>query len=108
MSARIIAAAGLLSAAAIVASAIPASAAPFASLIGVRGTEEFTCAVTTHGVNVTPLTSAVNGCGNRIWLHQNLNGSGWGYCISGHTNPPIPTIYDNPAQAQVVANTAHC
>lgn len=100
---------GLLSAAAIVASALPASAATsFVSLIGNGGTEEFTCAVTTHGISVAPLRSADNGCANRVWLHKNLNGSGWGYCISGHTDPSIPTKYDAAQQAQVVSNKTKC
>jgi hypothetical protein len=100
---------GLLSAAAIVAFALPASAAtPFVSLIGNGGTEEFTCLVTAHGINVAPLRSADNGCANRVWLHKNLNGSGWGYCISGHTNPSIPTKYEAAQQAQVVSNKARC
>jgi hypothetical protein len=102
------AAAGLLGVTALLASAIPASAAAEASLIGVRGTENFTCTHTTHGVNVDPLTRVDNGCGTRIWLHQNLNGSGWGYCISKHSNPAIPTRYENPQQAQVTSNTANC
>jgi hypothetical protein len=102
------AAAGLLSAAAIIASAVPASASPYVTLKGIRGSEEFTCKITTHGINVTPLISAANGCGNRVWLHKNLNGSGWGYCISGHANINIPTKYQNPQQAQVSANKAKC
>jgi hypothetical protein len=105
---RSAAAAGILSAAALVASAVPASAAPFASLTGFGGTEEFTCAVTTHGIRVDPLSFADNGCANRVWLHQFHDGSGWAYCISGHTNPSIPAKYDVAEQAQVVANTAHC
>lgn len=102
------AAAGLFGVAVLTASAIPASAAPEVSLVGIRGTEQFTCTVQTHGVNVSPLDSANNGCGTRVWLHQNSNGSGWGYCISKHTDPTIPTKYDNPAQAQVTSNTANC
>jgi hypothetical protein len=101
-------AAGLLSAAAIIASAVPASATSYVTLKGIRGSEEFTCQVATHGINVTPLISADNGCGNRVWLHKNLNGSGWGYCISGHTSVNIPTKYQNPQQAQVSSNKAKC
>jgi hypothetical protein len=106
---RSAATAGILSAAALVASAVPASAAPFASLTGFGGTEEFTCAVTTHGIRVDPLTSANNGCANRLWLHQFHDGSGWAYCISGHAaNQPIPARFHAAEQAQVVSNTAHC
>lgn len=102
-------AAGLLSAAAIIASTVPASAASsYVTLTGDRGTEEFTCTVGTHGINVNPLYHADNGCANRVWLHQNLNGSGWGFCISGHTDEAIPTKYDNAQQAQVSKNTAKC
>ena len=102
------AAAGLLSAAAIIAPAIPASAASYVSLHGFLGTEQFTCAVATHGINIGPVSSAANGCANRVWLHQYLNGSGWAYCIPGHTNPTIPTRYQAAQQALVSANTASC
>jgi hypothetical protein len=105
---RSAAVAGILSAAALVASAVPASAAPFASLTGFGGTEEFTCAVTTHGINVDPLSHADNGCSKRVWLHQFHDGSGWAYCISGNTDPSIPAKFDAPEQAQVVSNTASC
>ncbi len=100
---------GLLSATAIVFSALPASAATsFVSLVGNSGTEEFTCTVNTHGISVGALHSVDNGCANRVWLHKNLNGSGWGYCISGHTDPSIPTKYDAAQQAQVVSNKSKC
>lgn len=101
---------GLLSAAAIATSALPASAAAksFVSLVGNSGTEEFTCTVNTHGISVGALHSVDNGCANRVWLHKNLNGSGWGYCISGHTDPGIPTKYDAAQQAQVSSNKAKC
>jgi len=101
--------AGILSTAALVASAIPASAAPFVTLTGFGGTEEFTCAVTTHGIRVDPLSFASNGCANRLWLHQFHDGSGWAYCITGHaSNHPIPARFDAAQQAQVVTNTASC
>jgi hypothetical protein len=100
---------GGLSAAALVASALPAQAESVVVLTGFLGrTEQFTCKVTTHGINITPLTSANNGCSNRLWLHQNLNGSGWGYCVSGHKDVSVPTKYDGAQQAQVVSNTAKC
>lgn len=102
-------AASLLSVAAIIASTVPASAASsYVTLTGDRGTEEFTCKVTTHGINVGPLYHANNGCGNRVWLHQNLNGSGWGFCISGHSDVSIPTKYETAQQAQVSSNKAKC
>jgi len=102
-------AAGILSTAALVASAVPASAAPFVTLTGFGGNEEFTCAVTTHGIRVDPLNTVTNGCANRVWLHQFHDGSGWAYCISGHTgNQSIPARFDAPEQAQVVTNTAQC
>jgi hypothetical protein len=102
-------AASLLSAAAIIATTVPASASPaFVTLTGDRGTEEFTCTVSVHGINAGPLFRADNGCGTRLWLHKNLNGTGWGYCISGHTDVSIPTKYDNPQQAQVTSNKAKC
>src|SRR5713226_3151591 len=98
-------AAGLLSAAAIIASATPASAASSVALTSSLGVhEDFTCAVTTHNVTAVPLSTADNGCANRVWLH----GTGFSYCISGHTHQNVPTKYDNPQTAQVSANTAAC
>jgi len=98
-------AAGLLSATAIIASAIPASAAADVALTsGLGGHEDFNCTVTSHNVTAVPLSTVNNGCANRVWLH----GTGYSYCISGHTARNIPTAYDNPQTAQVSANTAAC
>ena len=98
-------AAGLLSAAAIIASATPASAASSVALRGaLGGNEDFTCAVATHNVNISPLSTANNGCSNRLWLH----GPGFSHCITGHSEQNVSTKYENTQQAQVSANTAPC
>jgi hypothetical protein len=102
---RSVTAAGLLSAAAIIASAIPASAAAYVALTSGLGIHnDFTCAVATHNVTAVPLSTAANGCANRVWLH----GIGFSYCISGHTEQNVPTRYHNPQTAQISANTAPC
>jgi serine/threonine protein kinase, bacterial len=91
------------------ASATPTSASSYVALEGAVGVEKFTtCVSATHSVNVDPLSFVENGCANRVWLHQNANGSGWSYCVSGHTDESIPAKYDNPAQTLVSANTAAC
>ena len=108
-------AAGLLSAAAIIASAIPASAAAIpasaaslphyvALISGIGFRNDFACVVDTHNVTAVPLSTAANGCANRVWLH----GIGFSYCISGHTEQNVPTRYHNPQTAQISANTAAC
>ena len=45
---------------------------------------------------------------NRIWLHQNPNGSGWADCFEGRLSWPLHGRDQNPGNVQVSANTNPC
>jgi hypothetical protein len=56
--------------------------------------------------SIPSVASVANECGWRVWLHQNSNGSGYGFCISPGANPKIPVkVY---RQLQVTVNRAAC
>jgi hypothetical protein len=98
---------GLLGSAGLVASAVPASAASAATLTGFFGTEEFNCTVTTHNVSISPVYTADNGCGTRLWLHGDFP-SAFSFCISPGEYETIPSAYQDVQNAQVTSNTAAC
>jgi hypothetical protein len=97
----------LLSSAALMASAVPSSAASAVTLTGFFGTEEFNCAVTDHNVSISPVYTADNGCGTRVWLHGDFP-SGFSACISPGEYETVPTKYQDVQYAQVTSNTAAC
>ena len=45
-------------------------------------------------------------CSVRVWLHQNSNGSGYGFCISPGANVSVPARTYH--QLQITVNTAAC
>jgi hypothetical protein len=46
---------------------------------------------------------------NRVWFHQNSNGSGWADCFSGqYTSRPLTGRDKNPGNVQVTSNTSAC
>jgi hypothetical protein len=56
--------------------------------------------------SIPSVASVANECSWRVWLHQNSNGSGYGFCISPGANPVIPVkVY---RQLQVTVNRAAC
>ncbi len=104
-------AAGLLGAAAITASAIPASGASQVLIVGFKGNEAALCGSATHNIrtNIWPLSQVENGCGTRVWLHQNTDGSGWTYCVSPHSVTGfLQGKYQYAGQFYVSTNTANC
>ena len=57
-----------------------------------------------------PMGTFVNNTGDRVWLHQNADGSGWAVCL-GHGMVYITaggTVYQNPGNVQITTNTAIC
>jgi hypothetical protein len=70
----------------------------------------YLCSVTTKdlsgGTIYSKLYSHVN---NRIWLHQNPDGSGWAQCFQGNgTTWGLSGVSTNPGNIQVSSNTAPC
>jgi hypothetical protein len=56
--------------------------------------------------SIPSVLGVINECSVRVWLHQNSNGSGYGFCISPHANVGVPArVY---RQLQVTVNTAAC
>jgi hypothetical protein len=118
--AKLIIAASVLSAAALAVPALPASAsiAPDALLysasinsLAQNSNYEVSCTPGSHAISeaaVGGVIAAANGCGTRIWIHQNPDGSGWSYCISPYTYTTVPGWAYWPEQILVSANTAGC
>jgi hypothetical protein len=98
---------GLLTSAALMASAVPSSATSAATLTGFFGTEEFNCVVTDHNVSISPVYSADNGCGTRVWLHGDFP-SPFSVCISPGKYETVSTPYEDVQDAQVTSNKAAC
>jgi len=90
-------------------------AAGSGTLVGVHDAQgKVECLLTTGTFPVVippPLTYMVLHSTNRVWLHQNLDSSGWADCF--HTSSP-PTRRDlhgrdtDPGNIQVSSNTAAC
>jgi hypothetical protein len=56
---------------------------------------------------LTPIIAGVHDeCSVRVWLHQNSNGSGYGFCISPGANVSVPAKTYH--QLQITVNTAAC
>jgi hypothetical protein len=50
-----------------------------------------------------------NHSGDRVWMHQNGNGSGWADCFtSGNVYYVAGTRDQNPGNVQVSTNTSAC
>jgi hypothetical protein len=45
---------------------------------------------------------------NRVWFHQNEDGSGWSKCYSGGSIENIPVAFQDPGNILLSANTAPC
>ena len=45
---------------------------------------------------------------NRVWFHQNPNGSGWATCFSGGGSYNITGREQHPGNILISLNTAHC
>ncbi len=94
------------------ASASPASCGPSNAIVHLQGTKGdlYICAVTT--INTTglgPFTLLEKTTHNRVWLHQNANGSGWADCFwADNVDHPLKGRDQNPGNVQVSSNTASC
>ena len=56
---------------------------------------------------ITPIIAGVHDeCSVRVWLHQNSNGSGYGFCVSPGANVSVPGRAYH--QLQITVNTAAC
>ena len=59
-----------------------------------------------------PITSALNECGVRVWLHQytypQYLTSGWAYCVNPGGPHGIPADRSNPRNIQISSNTNPC
>jgi hypothetical protein len=57
--------------------------------------------------SLTPIIAGVHDeCSVRVWLHQNSNGSGYGFCISPGADVSVPGRTYH--QLQITVNTAAC
>lgn len=103
---------GLVSAAALAASAVPASAASEVVLKDPATYETLNCTVGSYGIQAGldeyGVTTVDNGCGNRVWLHEFADGSGWAICITGHSDQSIPGEYQFPHNVVISGNTSYC
>jgi hypothetical protein len=57
-----------------------------------------------------PYGTFVNNTGDRVWLHQNADSSGWAVCL-GHGMAYVTaggTAYENPGNVQITTNNATC
>jgi len=45
---------------------------------------------------------------NRVWFHQNANGTGWADCFEGRLDYVLAGRDRNPGNIQVVSNRAAC
>lgn len=58
---------------------------------------------------IDPVSQVLPITANRIWFHQNPDGSGWARCFEGKDELfSVPSAYRNPGNIQVVSNTASC
>jgi hypothetical protein len=94
------------------ASANPAACGPSNAIVHLQGPGRnlYICAVTT--VNTTgrgPFNLIEKTTHNRVWLHQNANGSGWADCFwADNADVPLTGRDQNPGNVQVSSNTASC
>lgn len=93
--------------------ALPATSATAGSSVqvtfvspGESHTFSYSCTNSTHTYGGDEINSVSNGCGTRVWLHGNLNGSGAAYCIN-----PGAIAYNfgtGFVQFQITTNGAAC
>jgi hypothetical protein len=58
---------------------------------------------------IDPISQVLPVTDNRIWFHQNSDGSGWSYCISGaDVVTDVPSADQSPGNVQVSDNTSPC
>jgi len=50
----------------------------------------------------------LNDCVTRVWLHENADGSGWGYCISPRSTGTVPDEFAFPGNIQITWNRNDC
>ena len=78
-----------------------------AALLGSASLAYF-CGVGSYPVLVGPFTILSINVPNRIWLHQDRNGGGWGDCFSGTADWVLSGRDRSPGNLQISANTAPC
>lgn len=66
------------------------------------------CGVGSTPIYVGPFTVLSIAVPNRIWLHQDKNGGGWGDCFSGQGDRLLAGRDRSPGNIQISANTAPC
>jgi hypothetical protein len=92
---------------------LPTCGAPRVSLYGWATSSagpqcwEYPSFTVTSGLN--GLGYLINTTGNRIWLHQNADGSGWADCFSGGSPYYVGGTRDaNPGNLEETSNSAYC
>jgi len=50
----------------------------------------------------------LNDCVTRVWLHEDADGGGWGYCISPGSTGTVPDEYAFPGNIQITVNRNDC
>jgi hypothetical protein len=73
----------------------------------------YECTLGTNYNNPTiPITSALNQCGVRVWLHQytypQYKTSGWAYCVNPGGPYSIPATRSKPQNIQISSNSNPC
>lgn len=89
----------------------PASCGAANAVVAVTGNHDvyFCGAATVKTAGDGPFTALSSRVHNRIWFHQNANGSGWADCRSVFQQDVRLSGRDqNPGNIQVSANTATC
>jgi hypothetical protein len=80
--------------------------------IDTRGTDIGLCSTGTYydGGNPYrwPVTYVWNYASNRVWFHQNQDGSGWSKCFTGGYIGSVPAAYQHPGNIFISTNTAPC
>jgi len=64
----------------------------------------YNCANATHNNPLNPITTIVNRCPTRVWIHGS---SGQAFCTSPNSNGSADNRF-TAINLQVTANTAHC
>lgn len=70
---------------------------------------QYSCIPNTGAYLHVPVRYIWNFCsGQRVWLHQYLNGPGWSYCINWAWDGWVPSQYTHPQGLYVSSNPAPC
>jgi hypothetical protein len=95
------------------ASAVPPADSIVCDTIVSRGNTIALCSTGTYydGGNpyrwpVTQLNTSL--AANRVWFHQNHDGTGWAKCYSGGRSYNIAAAYQDPGNIFISTNTAPC